>query len=422
MRVLFVTKEYVGPKRAGPAIRAVELARVLSKHHEVTLASSQPGELETEGIRFIQNALANPRPLRAAAKASDIIVTHGLILYRFPFLKRARHLVIELYDPYLFEYLEKKRGRYVSWTYLRQWHLLNDQLRRGDFFMCASEQQWDYWLGRLCALGRLTPALYQRDPTFRSLLSVIPFGIPRDPPRHTKATVKGVIPGIFPSDILLLWGGGIWQWLDPLTLIRAMELVSRQRPDIKLLFLGTKHPTPTEPEMPVLKQTIGLARELGVLNRSVFFNEDWAAQAELENYLTEADIGVSTHQDTVETRFAFRTRATSYLWAGLPMILTRGDFFAEFVEQHRLGRTVPPGDAGSLTNAILELAAGSDLRLEIRRRVLALAPQFHWETVAKPLVEFCDRPYRPPRPSGWRESIAPWLNRGYQLIWRGRDR
>ena len=30
---------------------------------------------------------------------------------------------------------------------------LNDQLRRGDYFICANEQQRDYWLGALSALS-----------------------------------------------------------------------------------------------------------------------------------------------------------------------------------------------------------------------------------------------------------------------------
>jgi glycosyltransferase involved in cell wall biosynthesis len=418
MRILFVTNDRLGERRAGLAIRALELARVLSKHHEVTVASAQAGEMVDDGIRFIADSLSKPGPLRAAAQASDVVITQGLGLATFPFLRHARHLVVELYDPYLFEYLIHPHRSFLRWAYLRQWHLLNEQLLRGDFFICANERQWDYWLGRLCALGRLSPDQYRRDATFCSLLTVIPFGISPDPPRHTRRVVKGVFPGIASTDVLLLWGGGIWQWFDPLTLIRAMGQVSRERSDIKLLFLGSGHPSPQMSEMPIVAESRMLAHQLGVLGRSVFFNEGWVPRPDVQNYLLEADIGVSTYPDSAETRFSFRARVCDHIWAGLPMILTRGDGFADLVEQRRLGRTVEAGDVEGLSKAILDLADRPQERQEIHKRLLEMAPRFHWENVAEPLVRYCERPYRSPKASRWRQEVAPLLNWVYQVICR----
>src|SRR5689334_21395781 len=143
MRVLLVTNDRLGRQRAGPAIRCVELAKVLARSHEVTVASGAPGDIELPGIKVILNALANPAALRAAARQADVVVTQGLVLDFFPFLRRSAYLVIDLYDPYLFEHLAPVGRRLPTWRYLRQWHLLNEQLRRGDFFMCANERQWD---------------------------------------------------------------------------------------------------------------------------------------------------------------------------------------------------------------------------------------------------------------------------------------
>jgi glycosyltransferase involved in cell wall biosynthesis len=418
MRVLFVTNDYIGEKRAGPAIRAMELARVLSKSCDVTVASARPGQIASDGIQFIFNSVADLKPLRAAARSSDIVVTQGNVLQSFPFLKRAQHLVIELYDPYLFEYLAHPHGRFTGWGYWRQWYLVNEQLSCGDFFICANERQRDYWLGRFCALGRLTPEQYGQDPSFRNLLAVIPFGIPPDPPRHLAPAVKGVVPGIAHTDVLLLWGGGIWQWFDPLTLIRAMHEVGKERSDIKLLFLGVGHPDPNEPKMSVVRQSLQLSRELGVLGKSVFFHEGWVPQEELQNYLLEADVGVATYPDTAETRFAFRTRVRDYIWAGLPLILTRGDSFAELVEHHNLGRTVNARDVDGLKNAILELASSAARRAEIRKSLSQIAPRFYWDTVAAPLLQYCAEPYRTPRSPVWRKQLVPFLSRAYQ---RGYD-
>ena len=52
----------------------------------------------------------------------------------------------------------------------------------------------------------------------------------------------------------------------------------------------------------------------------------------------EADLGVSAHRDHLEARYAHRTRLLDYLWAGLPVVATRGDALAELVDRERLGR------------------------------------------------------------------------------------
>src|SRR5207244_10567788 len=103
----------------------------------------------------------------AQSIAIDFVVTLLLALSRWPALaKFAKHLVIDLYDPYLFEYLAHAHPRHPTWGYLRQLHRLNQQMLEGDFFLCANERQRDYWLGRLCALSRLNPDEYQRDSSF----------------------------------------------------------------------------------------------------------------------------------------------------------------------------------------------------------------------------------------------------------------
>lgn len=416
MRILLVTNDRLGRQRAGPAIRCVELAKVLAREHEVTIASGVPGDFELPGIKVILNALGNPAPLRAAARQADVAVTQGLVLHIFPFLRRCNYVVVDLYDPYLFEHLaHKKGGSFAIWRYLRQWHLLNQQLRRGDFFICANERQWDYWLGCLCALGRLTPQEHERDPSFRKLLSVVPFGVDRQLPEHTRDVVKGVIPGISKDDILLVWAGGIWQWFDPLTIIKAMGL-AKDRTDIKLLFLGTRHPNPDLPEMPILAESRRLAQELGVFGRSVFFREGWVPFDERQNFLLEADIGVSAHTNTVETRLAFRTRVLDYIWAGLPVILTEGDYFADLVAREELGKTVPPGDAEAWKQAILSLAAGEGERQAMKSRLHALREQFHWERVAEPLVSYCRDPYHTRGVSGFRVRLSRLVNAGYREL------
>src|SRR5437588_3184802 len=206
MKVLFVTNEALNQKRSGPAIRCLELARVVAQKHQVTLASLQLSDLPESSTPLLADALRHKSQLHAAARDSDVVVTQGLVLARVPALGRlAKHLVIDLYDPYLLEYLAHAHPRHPQWGYLRQLYRLNQQMTMGDFFLCANERQWDYWLGRLCASGRLNTDEYQRDPSLRRLLAMVPFGLPAQPPQHHKQVLKEIVPGIAKDDFVLLW-------------------------------------------------------------------------------------------------------------------------------------------------------------------------------------------------------------------------
>ena len=66
-------------------------------------------------------------------------------------------------------------------------------------------------------------ANYESDPVLERLLAVVPFGVPDSPPaeRDGPAVLKGVLPGVERDDAVVLWSGGMWNWVDPLTLVRA---------------------------------------------------------------------------------------------------------------------------------------------------------------------------------------------------------
>ena len=119
--------------------------------------------------------------------------------------------------------------------------------------------------------------------------------------------------------------------------------VKERRDGVRLFFQGTKHPHPGVPEMAIVGESRALASELGALDTSVFFNTSWVDYSERENYLTEADAGVSTHFSHIETTFSFRTRILDYLWAELPMVVTAGDHFAELSAAEKLGVVVEAG-------------------------------------------------------------------------------
>ena len=403
-RVLIVSHDRVGRQMGGAGVRYWEMARVLSSCCHVTLAAPEgdlPASSDFTVIPYHPSLWgagpADAEWVRSQVSEHEVVVLNGRLLTDHSWLAgEGCRLVVDLYGPSLLENLEMFLGASSE----RQWEalsqgltVLGDQLRAGDFFLCSSERQRDFWLGLLMMAGRVNPLTYSQDRELRRLVAVAPFGLPSRPPRSRGPVLKGVWPGIQPGDKVVLWGGGIWDWLDPLTLLRGLDHVRRRRDDVKLFFLGTTHPVPgTVPFSRMALEAIRLAKELGLLDRWAFFGH-WVPYEDREAYLLESDVGVSLHLPTLESRFAYRTRVLDYVWAGLPLVLTDGDEWADLTRRHGLGRVVAPGDDRALAEALLETLQDESGAPARTARLRQLAEQMSWEKTLTPLVAYCAQPW-----------------------------
>ncbi|UVS81771.1 glycosyltransferase [Actinokineospora sp. UTMC 2448] len=409
-RVLVVTGDTISERMAGPAIRAWNMADVLAAEHDVRLVTVNPVCAPPEAAFPVLGV--RRRELPAQVDWADIVVLQGHALELAPELKKTsstKIVVCDVYDPMHLELLEQGKDTVAEQRELDLigvTKVLNAQLERGDFFICASERQRHFWLGHLMALGRLTPDIYDTDPTLRSLLDVVPFGLSGKPPQQTSSPIKGRLVG--GSDRVVLWAGGVYSWFDPLTLVEAMGELATRRKDARLVFLGMKHPNPEVPEMDIGARVRALSARLGLTGSSVFFNETWVPYEERQNWLLDADCGVTTHFEHVETTFAFRTRVLDYLWAGLPIVTTDGDSFASLVRREGLGVVVPSEDPHALADALEKVLYDTDFATACRDRIAAVRESFTWENVLAPLTAFC----RDPRPAADRlPGASPLVTR-----------
>jgi len=397
-RVLVVTSDPIGPKMAGPAIRSWNIALVLSVENEVRLVTTS--KLDAQSAPFEQYLVppGRHRAFGRLAPWADVIVLQGHAMSMFrPLRKSKKLLVADIYDPMHVEQLEQARDlpfpQYVK-TVTDRTELLNEQLLRADFLMAASDRQRLFYLGQLAALGRLNPLTYGDEPDLKRLLRIVPFGLPTEPPIHHRGVMKGAVPGIGRDDKVILWGGGLYSWFDPLTLIHAVAVLYKRRPSVRLFFQGTKHPGVAE--MPIVQESRELARELGLLDTAVFFNETWVPYEERQNFLLEADAGVSTHGFHLETTLAFRTRILDYLWAALPMVVTKGDSFGELVKREELGVAVPPEDVEALADALERTLFDEEFAERARENIRRVQERFRWENVLEPLSAYVRDPWPAP--------------------------
>ena len=394
--ILIVTGDPIGKKLAGPAIRATSFASELSRDgHSVRVVSTQDATLTTEA--FEVRSVSTAEDMRHHASWAQIIIVQGDALLRFPELtKTLKYLVIDMYDPLHLEQLEQSINldpKKWNQSILAANALLNHQLFLGDFFLAASTRQLYFWLGALASLGRVNSSTYIQDSTLRSLIDVVPFGLNDVFPEASTRVLRGIVPGVHSNSKILVWAGGVYNWFDPETLVKAIKIVSINHPEIKLFFMGTKHPHPGVPEMEVLTRTQALSKSLDLDGKHVFFNDSWVDFSNRHNYLLEADAGVSTHYEHIETVFSFRTRILDYLWANIPIITTRGDSFAELVETRGIGRAVPEKDEHALAEAIVEVLFDETQSQLMRENMKSVRELFFWSNATEPLRKFCANPH-----------------------------
>lgn len=423
--LLIVSHDVVDVKLAGPGMRYLEMARALSEELDVTLAVPSETSLDIPGLRLVRYWEDRPGSLQVLVENSDVVLVSGYMVEKFPFLAYTRaRLVVDLYDPFVLENLHY----YLREPVEAQEHLneraiaiTNRLAEIGDFFICGNERQRDYWMGVLTANGRTNPRNFIQDPTLYKLIDIVGIGFPSREPQG-KPLFRGFHPQLPAEARIVLWGGGIWNWLDPLTLIEAWPEVLARHPEARLVFLGTRHPNPLVPRHEMAEKAERLAAKIGEKDLSILFFE-WLSYEDREALLCESDVGVTLHPIHVETRYSLRTRVLDYLWARLPVLITDGDVTSEWVREFGIGTVVPPFDAGAVARGLAEI---------LDRPKSAWAPAFEplrfsleWSQVVQPLLRYClegdlapdrldrEAPAPPPSP----DSTAGRLARA-RTIWR----
>lgn len=398
--LLLVSQDVVDRRMAGPGLRYVEMARALAGRCDVVLAIPNRTSLEVPGVHVVRYDEAAPASLQVLVENVDAAVVSGYMFAKFPFLGGTpTRLVVDLYDPLVLENLHYHVGdgaagrdelhRQVVWV-------TNRGVRLGDFFLAGSERQRDFWLGVLAANDRVNPRTYADDESLRRLIDVVGIGLPSRDPAPGRG-LKGRHPRVPEDARVVLWGGGIWNWLDPLTLVAAWPEVARRVPQARLVFLGTRHPNPAVPRHEMAAKAEAAAAGLGPASETVVFLE-WVDIEEREALLLEADAGVSLHPVHVETRYSVRARIIDCFWAKLPVVVTDGDVGAEWVREHGVGRVVPPGDAAAVARALVEVLERP--RREWEGGYAPLHEALRWERLVEPLARYClgGAPFAPDLP------------------------
>mgnify|MGYP001571527892 CR=1 FL=1 len=380
--ILVVGDERPTGQVAGLALRVVSIVQQLGQSHEVTVMTPNGNELVEGASRAIPLV---PRSLEEEINKHDITITRpGLLGFRHlrQFKAADKHLVVDLVVPQPVEGLHyfsqfKEDGFKLYSTAQRR---MRRTLLIGDLFLAASEKQRLFWLGAVLSSRCLPPSYITEDPTLEKMVTLAPTGLNLCSALSSKGK-KG----------RLLWGGGLWDWTDPETLVRAAA--SLQHDELVVHFPGTRHPDARVPSSKNVAIIEELRRDSAV---KVELEAGWRSADERVNYLEEAMIGVSLHRAGVEATLSWRFRILDYLWAGLPVIVTAGCPLAELVEKFDAGMVIPPCNVKACAEAIDKLVFDGDCYAKCCQGVLELREELDWQKTLAPLLAFCDSPHKAP--------------------------
>ena len=358
--------------------------------------------------------MADVEALVAAAREHDVVSPRSCRRSVLERLARApARLVADLYNPIVVEVLAGVAARPPAARSAGSTGGSSRARSRccaaADLVLCANERQRDLWIGGMALHGLLDPDAYARDPTLRSLVDVVPFGLPDGPAAGAGGRAARRVPRDRRRDRVLVWGGGVWGWLDPVTPIAGGRAARRRPP----------RPARRRPARAGGDRPGGGGRGGG--------RGGAAARGCSAPACTSTRAGCPTRSaargsprptsasaptaTTLEARYAHRTRLLDYLWAGLPVVTT---------SRRRAGRRSSSA-TGSAPRSRPATSAGvrGGLRARCssrgdaaaRERIAAVAPSLRWERgrrAARRLVRARRRPRRPvPRGAVRRAGARP---------------
>jgi glycosyltransferase involved in cell wall biosynthesis len=402
MRILLAISGGTGSRVTGPEIRGWAIARALGERHEVTVALHKPTSSHLHGHRVIP---FTRRDLVREARRHDAVLAPAIPPYLYAALRGSSTITVaDQYDPVALELSVFTEQPGITRVLAAQRMIRDVQLRFADVIACAGERQREMLLNELGTLRhrRATPPAIVN----------VPFGLADPPPASTARPLRAAFPQIGPDDPLVLWWGKVWKWFDARTALEAFALVVQHRPDARFVISAGKAPKAKFDLSETTEEARELSRALGLLDRNVFFLDEWTPYDHRHEYINDADIGLTLHADTPEAPFAARARYMDYLWCSLPCVLAHGDEVAERFGTAGFAQVVPPGSRDGTAEAILRLIERPELREAARAAGRELAQEYRWQALVRPLADAIEECARFPS-SAPRNRLAAAVGRYY---------
>jgi len=199
---------------------------------------------------------------------------------------------------------------------------------------------------------------------------------------------------------VFMWGGGIWRWFDPETVLQAFSLLRSMGVPATLFFISGRNEATSDYQAP-LDEVVASATRKGLLDGHVVFNPRRVGPSELGPWLGHCRAGIMGNMPTLESRMSWRTRYLDLLWAGKPLVVSGADPLAERMERRGAALITPASDPSRLADAIQRLVQDNRLVESMSKSSRSFGDEFSNKAILAPAMEALEQASgEPPTPPG----------------------
>ncbi len=369
----------------GGGMRAWGLAKgLLDNNVGVTVAinGSFPQNLhEHEGVKLtnwnLDDGFAN-----LINSVDSVIVSYNagdLSVFVVNNIRDDVQLILDAYVPIYIEVSARKAADMPQEykNYFEDFKRHNFVLKRGDYFLCASETQKFFYTGALSSLGIINPYTYGDH-----RLLVVPFGIHNIPAKAQNNPYKKL--GIdSKKHKTVLWFGGLYPWFRIDEFLATVQTLSQIDETYKFVIVGGKNPFNPNPDLArQYDHTVEFARKNKLIDRHLFF-VDWVDFDTRINWYKHADFIISINQPGEENIFSWRTRVMDYVWGETVTLTNGGDPLSEDLLKAGAAIKLNGLSSDSMIKSIQQIYKDPSVLKNVGQALIDLKPTYYWENVTR---------------------------------------
>ncbi len=263
-----------------------------------------------------------------------------------------------------------------------------DQYTKADFFILGSPRQVP-WYSPFWMLAGLRP---EQEP-----YTIVPICCsPKLPPIPDRREISFISAGMF------------YPWQDPFDALQEVLSALDARQAGELAIFTGKHPTWTDIHSRLIdpKSRLGDSQRLKIRGLLPF--------SEIASEWGMYSCAIDVMKPNLERRLANPMRTTTYLWLGIPVIIS--DFYgvSELVREYDAGWLVDPLEKGAVRRITLDILDNPDILRERAANAQRLvAEELMWDKHINALDEFCRAPRKLPKSANLVSIVAGELTRMY---------
>ena len=181
-----------------------------------------------------------------------------------------------------------------------------------------------------------------------------------------------------------IYSGGITKLRGAFKILEATKLIVKERPNVKVVFVGRYSPENLKNEMQNFIDRNNLKNNVEL--------HSFVNYSEISEYYNNSKIGLVTLLNSPTFQISMPIKIFEYMAFGLPIIGSDFGHIKEYIEKENCGITVNPESVKDISNAMIQLLTDKKMyKLCSENGRFATLKKYKWEFEFERLIGFYKR-------------------------------